>query len=398
MAYYNYRAVDEEAKVIKGSIEAVDEQDLEQRLSSRGLSLIEATRNRFVFSSRLKLSDKDLLNFTYFLNLIMTSGMPIMSGLQDMSKQSVNSSISGAASLLQSKLESGKSISESMLEHPDLFPPFYVSMVKAGEASGNLEQVFTDMMAYLEWQIKLKKDVQAALAYPLIVLGAVVSLITILFVFIMPKLLNIINQLRVELPLPTKIVLFTVNFFKAYWPLIIVSVVVIPVLYRVVVHTARGKEILDRSMLKMPLLGMFVRKLNHSRYFRTFATLYRSGLSMNETLRLSAEVVKNSVIASSLGRVTNLVLGGEMFSSALKSSGEFTPLMLNMVEIGEKTGTLDNTVLRISEIYDKEIPETMKKIFTVLEPLMLAVLGGIVLLTLASFFLPLYKMIGGLNR
>lgn len=398
MAYYNYRAVDDESRVIKGSIEAVDEYELEQRLNSQGLSLIEATKNRFVFRSRLKLNEQDLLNFTYFLNLIMSSGMPIMSGLQDMSKQSVNSRISGAAYLIQAKLESGKSISESMLEYPDLFPPFYVSMVKAGEASGNLEQVFNDIMAYLEWQIKLKKDVKAALAYPIIVLSAVVSLITILFVFIMPKLLNIINQLRVELPMPTKVVLFTVNFFKVYWPLIVISVVAVPVLYKVVVNTARGKEIVDRSMLKIPLLGMFVRKLNHSRYFRTFSTLYRSGLNMNETLRLSAEVVKNSVIAASLGRVTNLVLGGEMFSSALKSSGEFTPLMLNMVEIGEKTGTLDNTVLRISDIYDKEIPETMKKIFTVLEPLMLALLGGIVLLTLASFFLPLYKMIGGLRR
>ncbi len=398
MAYYNYRAIDDESKVIRGSVEAADELELEEKLHSQGLSLIEATRNRFIFRSRLKLNEKDLLNFTYFLNLIISSGMPIMSGLQDMSRQSVNSRISGAASLIQAKLESGKSISESMLEHPDLFPPFYVSMVKAGEASGNLEQVFHDIMAYLEWQIKLKKDVQAALAYPMIVMGAVVTLITILFVFIMPKLLTIISQLRVELPLPTRIVLFVVSFFKGYWPLLLVAAVAVPVLYKAAAKTSRGKEIIDRSALKIPLLGMFVRKINHSRYFRAFSTLYRSGLSMNETLRLSAEVVKNSVIAASLVRVTNQVLGGEMFSSALKNSGEFAPLMLNMVEIGEKTGTLDTTVVRISDIYDKEIPETMKKIFTVFEPLMLALLGGIVLLTLASFFLPLYKMIGGLNR
>jgi type II secretory pathway component PulF len=398
MAYFNYRAIDEESRINKGKLEASDEDELEERLNSKGLTLIEATKGRFVLHSKLKLSEKDLVNFTYLLNLILSSGISIMSGLSDMAKQSLNRRISSAASFLQAKLETGKSISDSMLEYPELFPSFYTSMVRAGEVSGNLEQVLNDIMAYLEWQIKLKKDVRSALAYPAIVLTAVASLIAILFIFVMPKFMKILADLKVSLPLPTKILVFIVGVIKGYWPLIILFILLIPLVYRIVYNNTTGRRIIDMSILKIPLLGKLVRKLNHSRYFRTFATLFRSGLNMNEILRVSSDVVKNTIIADSFNRVTNAVLGGEKFSRALKNSGDFAPLLVNMVEIGEKTGTLDNTIVRISDIYDREIPETMKKIFTIIEPIILVLLGGLVLLTVASFFLPLYKIVGGIHR
>ena len=398
MAYFNYRAIDEESRINKGRLEATDEDELEERLNSKGLTLIEATKGRFVLHGKLRLSEKELVDFTYLLNLILTSGIPLMSGLSDMAKQSANRRISSAASFLQAKLETGKSISDSMLEYPELFPPFYTSMVRAGEVSGNLELVLNDIMAYLEWQIKLKKDVRSALAYPAIVLTAVVSLIAILFIFVMPKFMKILSDLKVSLPLPTKILVFTVGVIKGYWPLIILFIVSVPLVYRIAYNNTAGRRIIDMSILKIPLLGELVRKLNHSRYFRTFATLFRSGLNMNEILRVSSDVVKNTVIADSFNRVTNAVLGGEQFSRALKNSGDFAPLLVNMVEIGEKTGTLDNTIVRISDIYDREIPETMKKIFTIIEPIILVLLGGLVLLTVASFFLPLYKIVGGIRR
>ncbi len=398
MAYFNYRAIDKESRMNKGRLEASDEDELEERLNSKGLTLIEATKGRFVLHGKLRLSEKELVDFTYLLNLILTSGIPLMSGLSDMSKQSANRRISSAASFLQAKLETGKSISDSMLEYPELFPPFYTSMVRAGEVSGNLELVLNDIMAYLEWQIKLKKDVRSALAYPAIVLTAVASLIAILFIFVMPKFMKILSDLKVSLPLPTKILVFTVGVIKGYWPLIILFIISVPLVYRIAYNNTAGRRIIDMSILKIPLLGELVRKLNHSRYFRTFATLFRSGLNMNEILRVSSDVVKNTVIADSFNRVTNAVLGGEQFSRALKNSGDFAPLLVNMVEIGEKTGTLDNTIVRVSNIYDREIPETMKKIFTIIEPIMLVLLGGLVLLTVASFFLPLYKIVGGIRR
>lgn len=398
MASFNYRAIDEHSRIIKGKVEAFDEDDLEQILRAKGLILLESAKGTFVFARKPKLSEGELIDFTYLLNLILTSGVPLMSGLSDMATQSANRRIATATSFLHAKLETGKSISDSMREYPELFPPFYTSMVRAGEASGNLEQVLNDIMAYLEWQVKLKKDVKSALAYPAIVLTAVASLIAILFIFVMPKFIKILTDLKVSLPLPTKILVFVVGVFKSYWPLIILSLILILILYRIAYHTTTGRRMIDRSILEIPLIGELVRKLNHSRYFRTFATLFRSGLNMNEILKVSSDVVKNTVIADSFHRVTSAVLGGEQFSRALKNSGDFAPLLVNMVEIGEKTGTLDNTIVRISDIYDREIPETMKKIFTIIEPIMLVLLGGLVLLTVASFFLPLYKIVGGIRR
>ena len=165
MAHFNYRAIDENSRVIKGKIDAADEDDLEQMLRSNSLILLEATKSRFVFYRKPKMSEKDLVNFTYLLNLILSSGVPLMSGLNQMAQQSANRRIATAASFIQAKLESGKSISDSMAEYPELFPQFYISMVRAGEVSGNLEQVLNDVMAYLEWQIKLKKDVKLSLIH-----------------------------------------------------------------------------------------------------------------------------------------------------------------------------------------------------------------------------------------
>lgn len=400
MAYYNYRAIDETSNIIKGKIQAPDEDTLEEILTSKGLTMIEAAKSTFSYSFKgfkPKLREKDLLDFTYILNVVLSSGVPIMSGLGDMAQQTTNKKISLAASSLQSQLESGKSISDSMHEYPDFFPPFYTSMVKAGEASGNLEQVFNDIMAYLEWQMKLKKDVRSALAYPAIILTAVVVLVIVLFAFVMPKFIKILSDLKVSLPLPTKILVAVVGFIKGYWPLIILFFIALPICYKVLYNTTSGKKIIDRSLLKIPLFSELIRKVNYSRYFRTFSTLFRSGLDMAETLRISVEVVKNTIIADTFKEVSTAVLEGEQFSAALRNSGNFPPLLLNMVEIGEKTGALDNTVVRICDIYDKEVPETIKKIFTVLEPLVIVMLGGLVLLTLASFFMALYKIIGGIR-
>jgi type IV pilus assembly protein PilC len=398
MAYFNYRAIDDESRIIKGRIEASDEYELNETLNSKGLKLIEATKSRFALKSKPKLTEKDLLSFTYFLNLILSSGIPIMSGLENIAKQTANKKISVAASLLKSKLEAGKSISDSMLEYPQVFPSYYISLVRAGEVSGNLEQVLNDLMSYLEWHIKLKKDIRSALAYPAMVLTAVASLIAILFIFVMPKFIKILTDLKVALPLPTKILVFTVGFLKGYWPLVILFLISLPVVYRVIYNTATGRRIIDISILKIPLFGELARKLNHSRYFRTFVTLYKSGMSMDETLRVSADVVKNTMISDSLYRVTNAVIGGEQLNKALKNSGDFSPLLLNMVEIGENTGTLDSTIIKISDIYDKDITETLKRIFTIMEPIVILLLGGLVLLTLASFFLPLYKIVGGIHK
>lgn len=400
MALYNYRAVGEDTRIIKGRIEASDEAELEERLRLKGLTLIEATKERLgsLFKRRQKLKDNELLNFTYFLHLILTSGIPIISGLRDMAKQLGNRRMSSLAGFVHAKVEAGMSLSEAMSEYPDSFPSYYTGMVKAGEASGKLDDVLSDLRNYLEWQIAFKKTIRSAMAYPAIVLTAVILLGTLLFTFVMPKFVRILTELKVLLPMPTKVLIFIASFIKGYWPVIILFLVSIPMIFRFVYKTESGKRMIDLLMLKLPIFGGLIRRLNLSRYFRTFSTLYRSGLTIDDTLKISSDVIKNTIILTSLRRVTEVVLGGESLYKAFRDVEGFPPLVTNMVEIGEKTGTLDTTALRISEMYDREVSETLRKLFTILEPLIIIMLGALVLLTLASFFLPLYRIVGGIPR
>lgn len=398
MATYSYRAINKESEIIKDRIDASDENELEEKLDSIGLTLIQASRMPFQFKTHLRLNEKDLLGLTYFLKMIFSSGMSLLEGLNSIGQQSSNSRLSQAASLLHSNIESGKSIYGSMHEHPKLFPPIYVSLIKAGEISGNMDKVLDDAMSYLNWKIKLKKDITSAFVYPLIVMTAVFTLMIVLFVFVLPKLVTVLTAMNADLPLVTRIVITTVTLARNYWPLMLMAVLSIPVILNFSYRSPSGRRLIDAFVLKIPVIGPLVRKFDYSRYFRTFATLYRSGMSIDKTLRISSSVVKNTSIAATFNSVTNSVLGGELMSKSLSNTGSFTPLIVNMVEIGEKTGALDSSILNISDIYEKEVPETIKKIFVIIEPAIILILGMIVLLTLSSFFLPLYKVIGGIRR
>lgn len=398
MATYSYRAVNKESQIINDQIDASNENELEERLGSRGLTLIHASKKSFEFKTRLRLNESDLLSLTYFLKLIFTSGMSLLDGLNSIGMQSSNSKVSRAASILHDKIESGKSIYGSMLEHPELFPNIYVSLIRAGEVSGNMDQVLDDAMSYLKWKIKLKKDIGMAFVYPLIVMIAVFSLMGILFIFVLPKLVVVLTTMNAELPLVTRVLISTVEIARDYWPLILLFVIFIPVALNLYYRTYSGRRLIDRFILKVPVIGPLLKKFDHSRYFRTFSTLFKSGMSMDKTLTISSSVVKNTSIADTLENITNAVLGGELLSTSFSRTGAFPPLIVNIIEIGEKTGTLDSSILNISDIYDRDVPETVKKIFVIIEPVMIFILGMIVLLTISSFFLPLYKVVGGIRR
>lgn len=398
MATYSYRAINKESQIINDQIDASNENELEERLGSRGLTLIKASKLSFELKTRLKLNETDLLNLTYFLKLIFSSGMSLLDGLDSIGMQSSGSKVSRAAAILHDKIESGKSIYGSMLEHPDLFPTIYVSLIRAGEVSGNMDQVLDDAMSYLKWKIKLKKDIGMAFVYPLIVMIAVFSLMGILFVFVLPKLVAVLTTMNAELPLITRILISTVEIARDYWPMILLFVIAVPVALNIFYRSYSGRRLIDRFILKVPIIGPLLKKFDHSRYFRTFSTLFKSGMSMDKTLEISTSVVKNTSIADTFENINNAVLGGELLSTSFSRTGDFPPLIVNIIEIGEKTGTLDSSILNISDIYDRDVPETVKKIFVIIEPVMIFILGIIVLFTISSFFLPLYKVVGSIRR
>jgi type II secretory pathway component PulF len=384
----------------EGILSARNESDLENILAQQGLTLIDAEGGGFngfggfgeMFKPKLK--DKDLLDFTYLIKLVVTSGIPLLQGIDTLMRSNSNKNIGYATQLIHNGIDSGLSLSEVMESAPQMFPPFYVQMIRAGEASGTLDGSLDFLVNYLTWQTDFKKSVKASLTYPITVLSVLGSLMFIIFTFVFPKMLKTLTGMGAELPLPTKIMIAISGFLRSYYLPMIIAAIVLYIAVKFFKRTRQGKLVIDGLLLKLPLIGMLIIKINMSRYFKIVATLHAAGINADKTFAIGAEVIGNSVIAESLASIARVIVTGESISDAMRRTGYIQPLVIDMMSIAEKTGTLEGTLIRASEILDKEVPETIKKIFAYVEPLTMVVLGSMVLLLLLSVFLPIYKSVG----
>jgi type II secretory pathway component PulF len=399
MATFTYRAVDSSANILTGRLQARDEDDVEQRLNLQGLTLIETAKaGLFEIGRRgARFTQKDLADFSYFLHMIISSGLSIISGLDDLTRNRGNRKIAHAAELVYGKVNAGMSLSGAMQEHPSLFPDYYVEMVAAGEASGKLEPMLADIMRYLEWQIDFRKTVRSATVYPMVVLGAVLLLVTALFTFVFPRLIGVLTGLRAELPLPTKVLMAATGFVSSHFVVLGLGAAIAAVSVKLWLNTYGGRRRFDAFLLSLPLAGELIRKIDLSRYCKTLATLHAAGLNVDRSFSISASVVRNSVLAEGLAMVTESVVNGEGIAASMRKSGVFPSLVVEMAAIGEKTGNLDTAVRRASDLFDKEVPETLKRLFSIIEPLIILLLGLLVLGVLLSVFLPIYKIVGGIK-
>lgn len=400
MSTYSYRAMDEDSNLREGSLTARNPEQLELILKQQGLILIECEGggfNGFAFWSELfqpKFNDKDLLDFTYLIKLVINSGIPLLQGIDTLMRSNTNKNIGYAAQLVRHGVDSGLSMSEVMHTSPRLFPPFYVQMIRAGEASGTLDGSLEFLVTYLSWQLEFKKNVKSSLTYPVTVLSVLGALMFIIFTFVFPKMLKTITGMGAELPLPTKIMIAISGFLQSYYPYLVALGVVTFVAVKVFKNTPNGKRLIDRLLLQLPLIGMLIKKINMSRYFKIVATLHASGITADKTFAIGADVISNSVIAERMRIIATVITTGESISDAMQRTGYVNPLVVDMMSIAEKTGTLEGTLNRASDILDKEVPETIKKVFAYVEPLTMVVLGGMVLMLLLAVFLPIYKSVG----
>lgn len=397
MAKFRYKAVDQSSSIFEGVITANNEFEIEKILRKQGLLLVDAKKvSSFDFFSIPRIKLENLFEFTYYLQLFFASGLPLVSGLLSLSNQK-NKYISYLSEIVYKDVSAGLSLSTSMEKNKKIFPDFYIQMIRAGEKSGNLDKVFSEIIEYINWQIELKKTIKNALFYPLMILTAVFGLIIVLFVFVVPKLQKVLVSLNVELPLPTKIVMGLGTFFKSYFILFIILFVFIFLVLRSISNTQSGKLMLDSILIKIPLFSDFIKKINYSRYFKTVSTLFSAGLNVEQAFNTSAKVVTNTFISDKMHEITDSILRGETISKAMARTGIFPDFVLQMVSVGEKTGNFEDVSKKISEVFDKEVKDSVKKIFTFIEPLIIVLLGFIVLMVMLSVFLPIYKMLGGIR-
>jgi type IV pilus assembly protein PilC len=353
-----------------------------------------------VLFQRKTVKPKLLMIFTRQLATLIDSGLPLMRGLNVLAKQERDSVLKNTINKLADSVQGGTTFSEALAQHPRIFNNLYVNMVKAGELGGVLEVVLARLAEFQEKAQKIKNKVVAAMVYPLIVMVLAVGILAFLLVFIVPRFEAIFHDMLGEKPLPavTVFVISASRFMQEHWGIFAGALAGLFLLYKVVARTSAGRAAVDRLKLRAPLFGDLVRKTSISRFSRTLGTLVTSGVPILQALEITRETAGNTVLARAVSDVRESVKEGESIMTPLESSGAFPAMVVSMVDVGEETGQLPEMLLKIAEVYDDEVDNSVAALTSLLEPVMIVFLALVVGTIVIALFLPLISIISGLQQ
>jgi type II secretory pathway component PulF len=398
---YQYKAKNEEGRTVTGVMDADDEDALATALDGQNLFLVEAAPAKKKDSAatvRAGIKPRDILNFTLDLSTILSSGIPITTGLNDLAVASEHSKLKFVIEDVLASINAGASLSAAFDRHPAVFDTLYVSIVRAGETSGSLDRVLSDLAVFLEWKADLRRDVIQAMIYPLMVLGAITGLIVLLATVVFPQFATILNQSKGPVPLPTQILFFLSTVFRLYWWVLLGLVAGAAGVFWLWVRTPDGRSAFDAFKLKIPVVGNLVRDIALSRFCHFFQILFSAGVDISETLTIVEMLIGNSVLAEATRVVRNEIRAGNSLSASLAGTGKFPTMVIRMFHIGEASGQLVGSLQKTCRYYDKEIPATIKRVFSIMEPILYVFLAVIVLTVALAIYMPLYQMMGSLSR
>lgn len=400
MPTYNYKAVDQVGRTAQGQLDALNEIDLELRLERIGLDLItfrQVKKTASLFNSS-KVSHKELMMFCFQLEQLTSAGVPLLEGLVDLRDSTPNPHFQKVIGGLVSEVEGGKMLSNALAEYPSVFSNVFVSLVRAGEQTGKLPEVFDNLASTLKWQDELVSQTRRLLAYPSFVLVVVLSAVAFLMSYLVPQMVSFLQNMGQELPLETKILIFLSNSFVNYWWLIISIPVVAAIVVAIMVQRspdARYK--FDYIKLNFPVIGEILQKIILARFARYFALMYQTGIPILDAIKTCEEIVANRVVADALSRAQQQINAGDSISESFKNAGLFPPLVVRMIRVGESTGGLDKSLLKISYFYDRDVNESIEKMMKMIEPTLTVVLGAILAFIMFSVLGPVYDSFGKLN-
>ena len=351
------------------------------------------------FLHRKTIKPKTLMIFTRQLATLIYAGLPLLRGLTVLSKQEPDLVLKGVIINLAESVQGGGTFSESLAGHPKIFNKLYVNMVKAGELGGVLELVLLRLAEFQEKAQKIKNKVVAAMFYPIIVLVIAIVILAFLLVFIVPKFEAIFADMLGGKPLPalTQFVIGASNMVKNNSLAILGVIVGLVILYKIVGKTKQGQTVIDNVKLKAPLFGDLTRKSSISRFSRTLGTLVTSGVPILQALNITRETAGNSVIANAITKVHDSVKEGESIVNPLEASGVFPPMVISMIDVGEETGQLPEMLLKVAEVYDDEVDNSVAGLTSLLEPIMIVFLAVVVGTIVIALFLPLISIITGMQ-
>jgi type IV pilus assembly protein PilC len=359
-----------------------------------------AARKAITLFQRKMIKAKQLMIFTRQLATLIDAGLPLLRGLGVLSKQERDPVLKLAIDNLADSVQGGNTFSDSLEQHPFIFNDLYVNMVRAGELGGMLEVVLNRLAEFQEKAARIKNKVAAAMVYPIIVLTMAVGILSFLLVFIVPKFEAIFHDMLGDKPLPT-ITIFVIGFsgFVKSHAFILLGLIAAAVMaYKFGMRTRGGRTVADNVKLRLPLFGDLVRKTAISRFSRTLGTLINSGVPILQALNITRETAGNLLLARAIGQVHDSVKEGESIVQPLEASGAFPPMVISMIDVGEETGQLPDMLLKIADVYDDEVDNSVAALTSVLEPMMIVFLAVIVGTIVIALFMPLISIISTLQQ
>ena len=396
MALYSYQAIDDQGKTHKGLQDAANQVDLEQRLKRSGLDLIGAkVDSGRVNWGRSKIKRTELITFFFNIEQLTRAGVPLLESLSDLRDTMSDQRFREVIASLVEAIEGGKKLSQAMAQHPDAFDKIFVSLTHAGEESGRLPEVFQHITESLKWQDEMASHTKTILLYPAFVGTIVVAITFFLMIYLVPQLVSFIKGMGQEIPIQTRVLLATSNFFVNYWYVLIALPIVLPIVGKLIITSSTEMRVkFDQLKLDIWVIGPILRKIILARFANTFAMMYGSGITILECIANSRDVVNNLAVAKSLDEVTQEIEAGKNLTQSFNNTGMFPPLVIRMLKVGEATGSLDEALLNVSYFYDRDIKDSIKKVQVMIEPTMTIILGILLGWIMMSVLMPIYDLIG----
>jgi type IV pilus assembly protein PilC len=392
---YTARALNGDLRT--ATIEAPNRDEVIAQLRRQRLNVVKIDEAVEKKKSGGKITMRDIVIFTRQFSTMINAGLPLVQALDILAKQSENKALKDVTRAVVFDVESGNTVADALRKHPKAFSDLYVNMVAAGEAGGILDTILMRLATFMEKNDALVRKVKGAMIYPGVIMSVAAIAIVVLLVFVIPVFEKMFASVGLALPLPTRVVIGMSKFLQGYWWLVIAAVFGLVYLLKKYYATNDGKLVIDRLLLKAPILGDVLRKSSVSRFTRTLGTLIGSGVSILDGLEITAKTAGNRVIQDAIMESRASIAGGETIAAPLQKSAVFPPMVISMIAVGEQTGGLDEMLSKIADFYDEEVDAAVSGLLSLMEPVMIVFLGVVVGGMVVAMYLPIFDMINAVQ-
>ncbi len=396
MPRYKYKALNNERKAINGIVEAQNEEEAISLLKDRELSIISLTEEKKDFTNKQivfgGVKPKDVVIFSRQFSVLISASVSLVQALKVMVEQTKNIKLRMVIAEIAGEVDGGARLSDAMSKHPKIFSKFYVNIIKSGETSGKLDEVLNYLADELEKDYDMTAKIKGAMIYPAFVLTGLGVVGVVMMVFVVPKLTGIMQETGGELPIATKILIATSDFLRSYWWLLLMFLATLIIVFKYFSKTENGRRLLGIMVIRLPIFGKLFQKIYLVRFTRSFQTLLAGGVNIREALSIVSGVVNNAVYQDIIEQTKQEIEDGNSIATVFMKSKEIPSMVSQMLVIGEKTGKMDLILEKITDFYSREIDNTVANLMTLMEPIIMVVMGIGVGIMVAAVIMPMYNM------